>query len=100
RDETATHRQPGVGGKNHVGQPRLRRDQLDLALEAGEFVEEPFPLRLHHRCIGAASAAHPWIDLVFDPVMVRRTKEKLAHKRKRVTARGSSLTHAGTAPGP
>src|SRR5437763_10644667 len=82
RDETAADSQAGIRGEDHVGKFRARWDELDLAIECGKRVEETFPLRLDKRRIGAAGAAHPRIDLVLDPVIIRRTEEQLAHTWK------------------
>ena len=79
RDETASDSETGVGGEDHVGKFRPRRDQLDLAIQVRELFEETFPLRLNEGRIGATRPAHPRIDLVLDAVIVRRTEEKLAH---------------------
>jgi hypothetical protein len=78
-DETASDGQPGVRGEDHVGKFRAWRDELDLAVQLGKRLKQTFPLRLHQWRIGAAGAAHPWIDLVFDAVIIRRTKKQLAH---------------------
>src|SRR2546430_17527147 len=41
-----------------------------------------FPLLLDDRRFGAAGDAHPWIDLVLNAVVIRRTKKQLAHGTK------------------
>ena len=79
RDEFPADGQSGVGGKDHVGQLRLRRDEMDVAPEAKEFLVQSAPLRLDERGIGAAGAAHPGIDFVFDAVVIGRAKQKIAH---------------------
>ncbi|KAG0505770.1 MAG: hypothetical protein Udaeo_08660 [Candidatus Udaeobacter sp.] len=77
-DESAANRQPGVGGEDHVRQPWLRRDQMNLA-KLGKRRVQSFPLLLHDRRVGAVGDAHPRIDLVLDAVVIRRTKKQLAH---------------------
>ena len=78
-DESAANRQPGVGGEDHVRQSRLRRNQMNLAIQFGKRRVQLFPLLLDDRRFGAAGDAHPGIDLVLDPVVIRRTKKQLAH---------------------
>ena len=80
RNEFAANREPGVGRENHVGKFSLRRDQMDLAIQFGKSGVQVFPLFLRKCCFRAAGATHPRIDLVFDSVKVRRTKEQLAHR--------------------
>ena len=53
---------------------------MDLAIQFRERRVQFFPLLLGERCLRAAGATHPGIDLVFDSVKVRRTKEQLAHR--------------------
>jgi hypothetical protein len=79
RDKTAADREPGVRVKDHVGQLRLRRDQVNVRDERLQLLVEAAPLCLHERRVRGASAAHPGIDLVLDGVVVRRTKKQLAH---------------------
>src|SRR6478735_3698657 len=79
RDEFSADGQPGVGGKDHVGQLRLWRDEMDVASKAKEFLVQSAPLRLDEWSIGATGAAHPWIDFVFDAVVIGRAKQKIAH---------------------
>ena len=52
---------------------------MDVAPEAKEFLVQSAPLGLDERGIGAAGAAHPGIDLVFDAVVIGRAKQKIAH---------------------
>src|SRR5205085_1401938 len=69
-----------VGGKNHVRQFRLWRNQFDFRVEFRERRVQPVPLFLSKSALRAASAAHPGVDLVLDAVMIRRAKKELAHK--------------------
>src|SRR5260370_38509070 len=80
RDKFLSNSQPGVGCENHVRKLRLRRDQLNLALQFRQGRMQVLPLFLRQWCFRPPRAAHPWIDLVLDAVMVRRTKEQLTHK--------------------
>src|SRR5215471_49305 len=80
RDEFAADSQPGIGGENHIGQSRLRRDQMNLAIQFGKRRMQLLPLFLGDLRFSATGDAHPGIDLVLDAVVVRRTKKQLAHK--------------------
>src|SRR3984893_9104379 len=80
RNKFLSDSEAGVGRENHVGQIGLRRDQLDFAIQLGQRGVQIFPLFLRNGCFSAAGATHPWVNLVLDAVMVRRAKEKLAHK--------------------
>ena len=71
---------PGISGKNHVRQFRLRRDELNSAIEFGQRSLQAVPLLLRQRRFSAARPAHPRIDLVLDAVVIRRAKQELAHK--------------------
>jgi len=85
----------GVGSENHIGKFWLRRNELDFAIELRQGRVQIFPLFLGNGRFRATSATHPWVDLVFDAVMVRRTKEQLAHKIDNYSVRGSGrLTSA------
>src|SRR4030095_1381840 len=79
RDKFLSNSKPGVGGENHVGKFRLRRNQIDLARHVGQRRMQIPPLLLRECGFRAARATHPGIDLVLDAVMVRRTKEQLAN---------------------
>ena len=79
-NELATDGKPGVSRENHVGESPLRGDQMNLAIQFGKRRVQFVPLLLCKHSFGAARATHPRIDLVLDPVIVRRTKEQLAHK--------------------
>src|SRR5438309_2148645 len=70
----------GVGGKHHVWQFRLRRNELDPRVEFRKLGVQTLPLLSSERSVGAASAAHPGINLVFDAVVIRRAKKQLTHK--------------------
>src|ERR671925_2948 len=48
-DEFPTNSQPGVGGENHVRQSRLRRNQMNLAIQFGKRRVQLFPLLLSKR---------------------------------------------------
>ena len=47
-DESSANRQSGVSGEDHVGQPRLRRDQMNLD-QFGKRRVQLFPLLLDDR---------------------------------------------------
>jgi hypothetical protein len=47
-----------------------------------------FPLLFCQRRLGAAGATHPRIDLIFDAVVVRRTKKQLTHTIVNLLANG------------
>src|SRR5438105_660306 len=78
RNKFLSNSKPGVGGENHVGKFRLRRNQIDLAMQFRQRRMQIPPLLLRERGFRAARTTHPGIDLVLDAVMVRRTKEQLA----------------------
>src|SRR5215211_1128965 len=78
-NEFATNRQPGVRGEDHVGQSWLWCNQMNLA-KLGKRRVELFPLLLRDRNLGGMGDAHPWIDLVLDAIVIRRTKKQLAHR--------------------
>ena len=69
----------GIGGENHVRQFRLRRDQLDLAVELGESRVQAGPLLFGYGCLRTAGPTHPWIDFVLDSVEIGRTEQQFAH---------------------
>ena len=92
RDEFFPDCETGVRRKNHVGKFRLRRDQLDLAIQFRQGRVQIFPLLLRQRRFRAARAAHPWIDFVLDAVMVRRTEKQLAHKIDNLLANHFGVT--------
>jgi hypothetical protein len=66
--------QPRISCENHVREPRLRRDEMNFAIQSRQGVMKTFPLLLGHRCFSAARPTHPGIDFVLDPVVIRRTK--------------------------
>ena len=54
--------------------------ELDLAVETGKRVDAALSIALWSTsAIRAARATHPWIDLVLDAVMIRRTKKQVPH---------------------
>ncbi len=75
-----SYSQSGIGGKDHVRQFRLWRDQFDLTIEPGKRGLQTGPLILRERGFGAAGPTHPGINLVLDAVIIRRAQQKLAHK--------------------
>src|SRR4029453_18379410 len=85
-DEFATNRQSGVSRENHIGKSRLRRNQMNLAIEIGKSGMQLLPLLLREDHLGAAGAVHPGIDLVLDAVIIRRTEEQLAHRTANLLA--------------
>jgi hypothetical protein len=44
------------------------------------------PLFLRDRHFGSVGDAHPWVDLVLNPIVIRRTKKQLAHKSENLLA--------------
>src|SRR4030095_9947784 len=78
RDKLLAHSQSGVGGEDHVRQFRLRRHQLDFAVERRQSLAQTFPLRFGELALSSARSAHPGIDLVLDAVVVPRTKAQIA----------------------
>src|SRR5437763_2034157 len=70
-----------VGGKNHVRQFRLWRNQLDFRVEFRERRVQPVPLFLSKSALRATSAAHPGVDLVFDAVIIGRAKKEVGPSR-------------------
>src|SRR5436190_7497827 len=86
RDKLLSNSKPGVGRENHVGKFRLRRDQMNLALQFRQGRMQVLPLFLRQRGFRPPRAAHPGIDLVFNPVVIRWTKKQLAHKDRQLTA--------------
>ena len=85
RDKLLAHGQPSVGGKNHVGQFRLRRYQLDFAVERRQSLAQTFPLCFGELTFSSACSAHPGIDLVLDTVVVRPAKQQFAHLTSEVS---------------
>jgi hypothetical protein len=45
-----------------------------------------FPLFLDDRSFGAVGDAHPGVNLVLDPVIIRRTKKQLTHRHENLLA--------------
>src|SRR5712664_298701 len=80
RNELLADSEAGIGGKNHIRQLGLRRDELDSAIQFGQRCVQTAPLRLRERRFSAARAAHPGINFVLDAVVIRRAKQELAHK--------------------
>src|SRR5207244_4888005 len=75
RNKLLADSEPGIGGKDHVRQFRLRRDQLDLAIQSGKGRVQTAPLLLRQRRFRPARPAHPGINLVLDAVVIRRAKK-------------------------
>jgi len=70
RDKFPAHRQPGIGGEDHVWKFRLRRDEMDFVTEADQFLVQPAPLLLDERGICTPGAAHPGVNLVLYAVVI------------------------------
>src|SRR5438876_11053202 len=85
-NEFATNREPRIGCENHIRKSTLRGDQMNLATQFRKRRVQFVPLLLCKGGLGAAGTAHPGIDLVFDSVIVRRTKEQLADKSDNLLA--------------
>ena len=64
---------------------------MNVAPKTNELGMETAPLRLDKRGIGAAGPAHPGVDFVFDPVVIRRTKQKIAHTNSCLTIGGDKI---------
>src|SRR4029450_1907303 len=97
RNESASDGQPRVGCENQGGKVWLRRNQIDLAIQFRERGVQFFPLLLGEGRLRATGTAHPGIDLVFDSVIVRRTKQQLAHKIENLFADHCFLRSPGFA---
>src|SRR3984893_3331392 len=70
---------------------------MDLYTQIRKRRLQTLPLLLDERRLGPARAAHPRIDFVFDPVMIGRAKQQLAHKhylRRRLSPVRSSPASA------
>src|SRR5438270_5357199 len=80
RNKLFPHCEAGISGKHHVWQFRLRRNELDPRIEFRKLRVQTFTLLSRERRLGAASAAHPGINLVLDAVVIRRAKKQLTHK--------------------
>ena len=80
RDESFADNETCVRGKDHVRKSGLGRDKIDFALEVGQGCMQTAPLLLRARRFRAAGATHPRIDLVFNAIVIRRTKQQLPHK--------------------
>src|SRR5215831_12082954 len=80
-NEFAADGESSVGGENHVRKSPVRCDQMNLAIQFRKCRVQFLPLLLRKHSFRATCAAHPRIDLVFDPVIVRWTEKQLAHKR-------------------
>src|SRR6266404_4959704 len=78
-DEFFIGDQSGVGSEDHIRQPGLRGDQLDLASKGFQGFSKPQPLSLCQSRQHVTGTIHPWINFVFDAVKVRRAKKELAH---------------------
>src|SRR4029450_5222690 len=98
RNESATGGEARGGCENHVGNVWLRRNQIDLAIQFRERGVQFFPLLLGEGRLRATGTAHPGIDLVFDSVIVRRTKQQLGHKIEDLFAEHCFLRSPGFAP--
>src|SRR4030095_2221939 len=57
-----------------------------------------FPLLLREGHLSAAGAVHPRIDLVLDAVVIRRTKEELAHRTANLLANAGLTKIIGELP--
>src|ERR1043166_10262127 len=75
-DKCLSDGKTGIRSEHHVGKLRLGRDQMNFAVQFRQRRVQVLPLRLDLRVVGASFGAHPWIDLVFNAVMIRRTKEQ------------------------
>src|SRR5262249_10763121 len=56
-------------------QPPDRRKQPYIGPQRDEHVEKRLPLGASADVIAGPAAAHPWVDLIFDPVEIGRTHE-------------------------
>src|SRR3979409_1313484 len=56
-DKLFSDSESGVGGKNHVRQVWLRRDELNLAIQFGKNRVQAAPLLLRDRCFRPARSA-------------------------------------------
>src|SRR5262245_49887495 len=75
-DELLSDEQPRICRKDHVGQFLSWRHQLHITAERLQLLKQSAPLRAREFRIGIPCAIHPRIDLVFDPVVIRRTKKQ------------------------
>src|SRR6266446_5210320 len=97
-NELFSNQQPGVRGEDHVRKLRLWRHQLDFTSERLQRFAQLLPLREGLLAVRAAPPAHPGIDFVFDPVVVRRAEQQPRHERLllRPCYRGTQSIRAGT----
>src|SRR5262245_746572 len=74
RNELFSPNDAGVGAKNHVRQTGYRLDKIDLQSQAAlQDLSQVRPLPTRALPIALPAFAHPWVDLVFDAVVIRRT---------------------------
>jgi hypothetical protein len=96
-DESVTNSQPCVSGEDHVRQSRLWRDQMNFAKFGKRYVQL-FPLLLNDRRFRPAGNAHPRIDLVLNPVVIRWTQKQLAHRTENLLVYLGSAQAIGEFP--
>src|SRR5262249_2506805 len=66
---------PGVGREHQVGQPGLRGHQLDLYAKLHKGIVKVPPLHVRPLRGTAARPAHPRVDLILNPVIIRRAHQ-------------------------
>src|SRR5947209_762136 len=74
-EKTLTEHHTGIGGEDQVRQARLRRHPFDLYTQSDQCLIQLLPLSPGSFRGAAAFPRHPRIDLVFDPVIIRRAHQ-------------------------
>ena len=82
-EEPLAEDEPGVRGEHEVRQPRLRLHLLNDDTERPQRVAQRLPLAEREFADGPEGAVHPRVDLVLDPVMIRRAHEDSRLIRRR-----------------
>jgi len=72
--------QPGIGGKDHIGELFSRRNEFHFATQGLQSALELRPLCAGKRRQSIMGAIHPRVDLVFDSVVFGWTEQQLLHR--------------------